>query len=131
MNKIDKVLILDALKEHYRFDRDRAFAEFLGIQPTVLSNWYSRKTLDWDVIFTKCVDIDFDKLIKEGLTDKTQKTIKNKTTNENIAYDKSVLEMIRDIAIENGMLKKEIENLKIEKEHVRKCGPYRDLAAEP
>jgi hypothetical protein len=129
VNKIDKIMILNALKEHYKFERDRTFAEFLGIQPTVLSNWYARKTLDWDVIFTKCEDIDFNKLIKECLVKKSnnEQNLSNNTT-----QDKSALEMIRDLAIENGKLKKEIEDLKSrKKEPVCKYGNYGDLAAEP
>lgn len=63
----DKTLIINAIKGFYKFDSDKNFADFLGIKPAVLGNWQARNTLNWDLIFTKCVDIDFDKLIKEGI----------------------------------------------------------------
>lgn len=55
-NKIE--LILNKLKEHYAFTTNKEFAKFLGIAPTTLSSWYSRNTIDYDLIYSKCVDID-------------------------------------------------------------------------
>lgn len=56
--KKDKTLILNKIKEHYGFLKDVHFAKFLGIAPTTLSSWYMRNTMDYDLVFSKCVDID-------------------------------------------------------------------------
>lgn len=57
---IDKTLILNAIKEHYNFASNADFARFLGISPQSLSNWYSRNTFDYEIIYTKCVGINID-----------------------------------------------------------------------
>jgi len=62
----DKILILNAIKEFYNFRFDKDFAKFLGIGQTALSSWYSRNAINWEIIFTKCVDINFDELIRNG-----------------------------------------------------------------
>lgn len=55
---MDKSLILNLIKIHYKFKTDSDFAKFLGISPQMLTNWKSRNTMDYDLIYTKCVDID-------------------------------------------------------------------------
>lgn len=54
----DKSLILNRIKLHYGFKTDAQFAKFLGIKPNSLSNWYSRNTMDYELIFSKCDEID-------------------------------------------------------------------------
>lgn len=65
--KKDKSLILNSIKSHYNFKSDAEFARFLGIAPNTLSNWYSRNTLDFELIHTKCVDIDGNWLLSNGV----------------------------------------------------------------
>lgn len=55
---MDKSLILNLIKLHYKFKTDTDFAKFLGVTPQVLQNWKTRNTLDYDLLYTKCVDID-------------------------------------------------------------------------
>lgn len=55
---MNKVLILNKIKQHYGHHKNVDFAVFLGISPQSLSNWYKRETFDIDVLFTKCVDIN-------------------------------------------------------------------------
>ena len=55
---MDKTLILSKIKNNYKFKNDAVFARFLGITPQTLSNWYARNTIDYEIISTKCVDID-------------------------------------------------------------------------
>jgi hypothetical protein len=57
-------LILDRICAYYQLDRKKDLADKLGVKPTVISNWLSRNTIDWNLIFTKCEDISFDYLIK-------------------------------------------------------------------
>jgi hypothetical protein len=109
--RINKGLILNALKEHYSFKSDAAFARFLGIAPTSLASWYVRDTLNWDVIFAKCNDVNFDTLIKEGKvveeTDKPDEAIEIKS---DIVITK-VLEMVKELSAENALLKEKLKKL--------------------
>ncbi len=54
----DKSLILNRIKLHYNFASNAEFASFIGIAPNTLSNWYTRNTVDYDLLFTKCVGLD-------------------------------------------------------------------------
>lgn len=56
--KLDKTLILNRIKAHYGFKRNTELAKFLGISNTTLSNWYVRNTMDFDLIFTKCEELN-------------------------------------------------------------------------
>lgn len=64
-NKSD---ILNRIKEYYKIKSNAELSRFLGISPSTLSNWYSRNTIDYDLIFDKCSDIDLDWLIN-GLSE--------------------------------------------------------------
>lgn len=55
---VDNSLILNTIKSHYKFKNDAEFARFLEIKANTLSNWYSRNTIDYNKIITKCVEID-------------------------------------------------------------------------
>lgn len=54
----DNSLILKGIKLHYRLKTDAEFARFLGIKPNSLANWYSRNTMDYEKVISKCEDID-------------------------------------------------------------------------
>lgn len=60
---MDKDLILNEIKKHYKFNSDVDFANFLGIKTTRLSNWRKRNTLDYELISTICEDINANWLI--------------------------------------------------------------------
>lgn len=62
----DKTLMLNKIKEYYNFDTHAKFAEFLGIKPNTLSNWYSRNTIDYELIFTKCVGFSGTWILSNG-----------------------------------------------------------------
>jgi len=53
-----KSLILNKIKSHYKFKTDAEFAKFLDIKPASLSNWHARNTMDYERVFSKCVEID-------------------------------------------------------------------------
>ncbi|MGY0039200.1 helix-turn-helix domain-containing protein [Pedobacter sp. NJ-S-72] len=53
-----KSQILSQIKSHYNFKNDAEFARYLDIKPNTLSNWHSRNTIDYELIVTKCADID-------------------------------------------------------------------------
>ncbi|MGV4380201.1 helix-turn-helix domain-containing protein, partial [Ornithobacterium rhinotracheale] len=55
---MDKKLILREIKKHLGYTKDGDFADFLGIKQNTLSNWKSRNTIDYDLIISKCENID-------------------------------------------------------------------------
>lgn len=72
---MNKTLILNKLREHLGFSSGKEFAEYLGIKPSTLSNWYTRNSFDVDLIASKCGFINLNWLItgegsmlKEGET---------------------------------------------------------------
>lgn len=58
-----KELILNKIKAHLGFDKNTDFANYLGISPQALSNWYSRGTYDIELLYTKCEDFNTQFLI--------------------------------------------------------------------
>ncbi|WP_407483660.1 LexA family transcriptional regulator [Elizabethkingia anophelis] len=60
---MDKSLILDGIKEHLGFSKDSELASFLGIARNTLSTWRSRNSIDYDLIISKCDQIDANWLI--------------------------------------------------------------------
>lgn len=50
--------IISMLKDAFNLKNDVEFAAFLGIATTTLSSWKSRDSLDYDLIYAKCVGID-------------------------------------------------------------------------
>ncbi|WP_163400548.1 LexA family transcriptional regulator [Flavobacterium fluviatile] len=61
---MDKSLILNRLKSIKNFNTDTELANFLNISRSTLSNWYSRNSIDYDLLFSKCEnDIDINWLL--------------------------------------------------------------------
>lgn len=59
----DKSLILKRIKSHYELKSDAELGRFLGVAPQTISGWYTRNSIDYDIIFAKCVDMDFNQLL--------------------------------------------------------------------
>lgn len=51
-------LIINKLAKHYKFNKMSEFANFLGIATTTLSSWKSRNSIDYDLVYSKCVGIN-------------------------------------------------------------------------
>lgn len=60
---IDKSLILNRFKEANNFTTDIELADFLGISKSTLSNWYKRNSIDYDLLFSKCEQVDMNWLL--------------------------------------------------------------------
>ncbi|MDN3673113.1 S24 family peptidase [Flavobacterium branchiarum] len=58
--QVDKKLILNKIKDWFKFEKDSDFARFLGIKPQTLSSWHSRNTFDIELLYSKCVNINPD-----------------------------------------------------------------------
>lgn len=81
--EINKSLILNALKEHYGYNSDSDFAEFLGIKRQTLSSWHTRNTFDIDLLYAKCVNIDGNFLLT-GKGSIEKRNIKDLSQSENV-----------------------------------------------
>lgn len=66
---VDKTCILDKIKEFYGLKSNKALSEFLGVTKQTISNWYSRNTIDYDIVLAKCKDVDLHWLLL-GTTEK-------------------------------------------------------------
>ena len=75
-------LILERLKKYYSYKTQKELAEKLGVNQSTFTMWKTRNSIDWDVVFTKCEDIDFHWLITGE-----KKYAKNDTSKENNVQD--------------------------------------------
>ena len=60
---MDKSLILNRIKSHYNLRSSADLARFLEIKPSTLGSWYQRNSVDFDIVFAKCEDMDKNYLI--------------------------------------------------------------------
>lgn len=60
---MDKKLIINKLKIHLNLNSDTELADFLGVKQNTISTWKSRNTMDYELIITKCDDINANWLI--------------------------------------------------------------------
>lgn len=60
---INKSLILNRIKFIKKMSTDKELAELLEITVATLSNWRRRDSIDYDLILSKCRDIDTEWLI--------------------------------------------------------------------
>lgn len=72
--------ILDKLKRHLRAETDQQLAIHLGVSPQVLSNWRSRKRVDYALIidFSKRKNIDLDWLFNDRSSENSSEPDNNK-----------------------------------------------------
>lgn len=54
---MDKILILNRIREHYGLTKDADFARFLGINSQNIRNWYARNNYNANLLIEKCEDI--------------------------------------------------------------------------
>jgi len=145
MSKINHIpLILNDLKLYYNFKSNTDFAKFLGIAPQTLSSWYSRCSVDYELLYAKCVDIDANWLLSGNgtmLRNEIAKEIRsdNPTPVVDSASMGFILDRYEALAVENAQLKQEVEQLKQSRGNGSDSIPYTDptqklstsIAAEP
>lgn len=49
--------ILNRIMSHYGLRNKTELASFLGVSPQTVSNWYSRNSIDYDLVFEKCAGL--------------------------------------------------------------------------
>ncbi len=62
--KNNKSLILNEIKINLGFKTQKEFAAFLGVNEKTLSSWYSRDTIDYELVSTKCRNISAEFLLR-------------------------------------------------------------------
>lgn len=115
---MDKRLMLNKIKEYYKFNSDSDFAKYLGITPQNLSNWKSRNTFDAELIYTKCEDINPEWLLT-GKGEMLKKDSEKKTPEE----PSQVLSVPELQQIVIDMQKREINRLQNEIDQLKKEQP--------
>lgn len=60
---MDKNIIFNRLKQIKGMESDAQLADFLGVTAATLSNWRRRNSLDYDVLLSKCEDVDLNYLL--------------------------------------------------------------------
>lgn len=110
---LDKALVLDRIKQHYNLKSNADLARFLGVAPNTITNWYGRKTFDLDVIYTKCVDIDFNWLLTgEGFMSNDSQAPSESQPVISSVEESIIYKMYEKKDAEVGALKEEIGALK-------------------
>lgn len=60
---MDSRLILNRVMQAFSLKTDTDLSNFLGITPQNVYNWRQRNSVDWRVLYTKCVNISMDWLM--------------------------------------------------------------------
>jgi len=109
--------ILNRLKSALAASTDKELADLLGIKKATLSNWRTRNSIDFPLVFSFCEHINIDWLITgRGEQALTTPTI-TQTSTENSGENK-LLDKIVEQAEEIGRLKERIAQFEREKNNV-------------
>ncbi len=85
----DKGKILERVKTAMSFTTDKDLAAFLGVSKSTLSNWVKRDSLDFELVFSKCEQLNADWLLTgKGEMLKVNKDVVSEPLME--AYDPTV-----------------------------------------
>lgn len=106
---MNKELIINRLKAVLNLQTDKALADYLGINKSTVSCWYSRNTLDFDLIFQKCPHISPTYLVYgEGAAMRTSGNSIMQTINAPVRQNSNVInaeagkaQPTRDILLKN------------------------------
>lgn len=101
---MNKALIINELKNYLNIKTDSEFAKFLGLKQNTISSWKSRNSLDYDLIISKCDQINANWLLTgEG------EMLKSKVSNNNLEPDANFEEIqgLTDVALYDVQLLEE------------------------
>lgn len=110
--------ILDRLRGALNLSNDTELASHLGIKKATLSNWRSRNSLDWPLLFSFCEHIDINWLVWGNESNAPIENPKQDTPDITAFMPafKELNDTIREQAEEIGRLKECIRQLTVEKE---------------
>lgn len=101
MEKLSPLKILDRIKEYYDLTTDIELSDFLGVSRSTVASYRNRGSVNYDLIFSKCPELNFHWLITgEG-------------PQEALQLSKEERERIRQVEKENKLLKDQLEDKKI------------------
>ena len=143
--KYQKTEILERVKQANNITKDTDLAAFLGLSRATVSNWYSRNSIDYDLVFSKCEHINLDWLITVKGSMERQERIPQIVAEPSVPYNsrdsvfyelyKEKEEENRVLLKENGRLEeriKQLENNQNEEKSINKnssisCKPKKDV----
>lgn len=64
----DKNVIIQRLKQYYGLSTNTELANKLGVAQNTISGWIKRNSIDYDLIISKCEDVDFNWLLSGTTT---------------------------------------------------------------
>ena len=117
--------ILDRVKSALKLNSDTELANHLGIKKATLSNWRTRNSLDWPLLFSFCEHTNLHQIIY-GYDDSSAEPLKMTTANHTDALidhlDKKIIAKDHEMGLlheDIGRLKARIELLERELEQAR------------
>lgn len=123
---MDKLLILNNIKEHLKIRFDKDFADFLGIKTTTLAMWYKRNSYDVELLFNKCEFLNPEWLLtgKGSMLKSDEKSVlsQNITGNSNIQSGND-----SNITSENVA---QVKKLEFELQECKKLHKIKDIEIE-
>ena len=126
--EIDKKQILNRFKQAKKITSDIELAHFLGISRGTLSNWKARNSLDFDLLFSKCERESIHWLVTgEGDIFYSNKPEVEASPIVETNASTDALQMIADLARENGQL--QAENAELKKELAQRDNTVVDATA--
>lgn len=112
--------ILDRLRNALNQSNDTELANFLGVKKATLSNWRSRNSLDWPLLFSFCEQIDLNWIIfgdSKAIPPTNQESLAINTNSSLVEHlDNKLKEKDKEI----GSLNKEIGKLEARIEQLEK-----------
>jgi len=119
--EINKIQILNAIKNHYTNGSKTKLAEKLGVKPQTVSTWFSRNTFNIELLYSKLEGIDAHWLLTgEGeMLRKEYRHIDKRTKNVRWQKKDSLEDLIVDRILDKFNLKSlvglyELNNIQIE-----------------
>lgn len=102
-------LILERFKKAKGINTDKELSDLLEVNPSTISVWKKRNSLDYQRLFAKCHDIDINSLIKGEKENFSRKHKLDTLSELEVSYGNERIEYLVDKLIQKD---EEIEQLK-------------------
>ena len=111
--------ILDRLRSALNQSNDTELANFLGVKKATLSNWRTRNSLDWPLLFSVCEQLDLNWIIYGEATTTPVYENRERPTASNDALIQHLDNQLKSKDKEIGALNKEIGRLEAKVESLK------------